>query len=270
MPHAIINVNSPSSSSLVDIQHIVPPKNPGTSQSFFINDRKVPQILSLASKRVDEWSKSSWKWLTRFRIAILARVALGKRLSSRTMREDQREAIEALLKVILSHLDLSTMQVGVFNPETGVFVHLTLEYLAHKAALSYSKAQRAMAWLYEAGYVMGLRQSSFDAENNKFIHQPSIRRASNHLLLDLGITDLALGKARAKCKKTKIVSTGHMVHKAVAQVKKVFSSVFKSTTPATPKKTGIPMAEYLEKVSKLVESGFSIEEARQILPKPSS
>lgn len=235
-----------------------------------INCRKVPQILALAASRVTQWSEHSWKWLTRFRVAILARVALGKRLSTRTMREDQREAIEALLRVILSHLDLSTMQVGVFNPETGVFVHLTLQYLAHKAGLSYSKAQRAMAWLYETGYVVGFRQSSFDMESNKFINQPSIRRVSNHLLLDLGITDLALSHARSKCKKTKTVSTRVVVQKAVAQVKKKFSGVFKSMTNVKPKSNGIPMSEYLEKVAKLVESGFSLEDAQRMLPKPSS
>ncbi len=237
----------------------------------FIGSRKVPQILSLAASRVGQWSGHSWKWLNKLRSAILERVAGGRRFSTRTMRKEQREAIWKLLNVILSHLDLATMRVGIFNPETGVFVHLTLDYLAHQAGLSYSQAQRAMAWLYEAGYLIGCRQSSFDTDSNKFIHQPSIRRVSNHLLLDLGITELAISNARAKSKRSSIgQSVGRVVKKTVTELKKTFSNAFKSMTATPQKRNGIPMAEYLEKVAKLVESGFSLEDAQQMLPKPSS
>lgn len=240
-----------------------------------IGVRKVPQILSLAANRVEQWGEHSWKWLRRIRFALLERFANGRRLSSRTMRKDQRGAIVALTRVLLSHLDLKTMQVGVYNPETGVFVHLTLEYLAHKAGLTYSQAQRAMAWMYESGYVMGFRQSSFDMNTNEYVNKPSIRRISNHLLTDLGITDLAFNKARAQSSKSSMKQrVGRFVTKAATQVKGACSAIFKSVPTSSPKSKAntMSMAEYVEKIRYIMEHipGTSFEEAQGMLPKPSS
>ncbi len=72
---------------------------------------KGPQILSLAASRVGEWSESSWKWLSRLRVALLQRFHDHNRLSSKTMRSDQRIAISQLLKIMLNYLDLNTINL---------------------------------------------------------------------------------------------------------------------------------------------------------------
>ncbi len=157
-----------------------------------------PQILTIASNRVEEWFNESWKWLTRLRTAILMRVSHKKRLSTRTMRHDQRQAISKLLHVLFHYLDLKTMQIGFYHDESQTFVHLTLEFLAKKANLPLRRAQRAISWLYESGYISGFRQSSFDIETGEYTHKPSIRKVNEKLLFDLGITTHALQKARKR------------------------------------------------------------------------
>lgn len=245
----------------------------GNPNTQYIGLRKVPQILALAASRVEQWSEHSYKWLIKLRVAILERVASGKRLSTRTMRKDQRDAITALLRVMLSYLDLKTMQIGVYHPQTGVFAHLTLEYLANKAELSLSQAQRAMAWLYEGGYVVGFRQSSFDLDTGELIYKPSIRRISNHLLTDLGITELAFSKARTKSKKSAIKEAAISVVKNTrTKIKNAFSNVIKKIPMDAPKKIGMALEEYAEKLAKLMEAipDKSLEEVQRMLPRPTS
>lgn len=163
-----------------------------------LSTKQRPQILTIASNRVGEWSAQSWKWLSRLRTAVLIRVSHQKRLSTRTMRNDQRQAISMLLQVILHYLDLKTMQIGFYHDESQTFVHLTLEFLAKKANLPLRRAQRAISWLYQSGYISGFRQSSFDIQTGEYMHKPSIRRINEKLLLDLGITTYALQKARKR------------------------------------------------------------------------
>lgn len=245
----------------------------------YIDDRKVPQILALSASRVGEWSSHSWKWLTRMRIAILRRVQIEKRLSCRTMRVDQRKAIAALLKVMLSHLDLKTMQVGIYNPETNVFTHLSLNYFAHKAGLSLRRTQRAMAWLYDAGYVIGFRQSSFDTETNEYHHKPSIRRVSNSLLQDLGITSLAIQRARNKSKKNfqktllktlKADTQQSNNSNTVKAVKSMISGIVSRVMPSDVSNNSPPCKAYTEKIKKLMTlmPNLSYEEAKKMLPAP--
>lgn len=253
------------------------PTNRAEVSASYIYDRKVPQILSLAANRVEEWASHSWKWLSRLRIAILKRIKIKKRDSSRTMRVEQREAISALLKVILSHLDLKTMQVGVYNPETDVFSHLSINYLAYKANLSIRRAQRAMSWLYDSGYIIAYRQSSFDIETEEYIHKPSIRRVSNNLLSDLGITELALQRAKNKSRKNfqqtfiksmtdKIVTP--QIANTIHTVKAMISGIMSNTSSFKSPVNLDPSATYTEKINKLMTMipNLSLSEAERMLP----
>lgn len=245
----------------------------------FIENRKVPQILALSASRVGEWSSHSWKWLSRLRLAMLQRINAKKRVSTRTMRKDQRNAISALLQVLLSHLDLKTMQIGIYNPETNVFIHLSLEYLAKKARLTLRRAQRAMSWLYDAGYVVGFRQSSFDLDTNEYCHKPSVRKISLFLLQDLGITNLALQRARNKSRKhlERFLINAYQNNKnseknepgVLDSVKKITSKLvsnlsFKKEIPSESFKI------YTEKLKKLMAlmPHLSQEDAKRMLPSP--
>ena len=246
-----------------------------------IDQRKVPQILALAANRVGEWYSHSWKWLSRLRVAVLMRVNLEKRLSTRTMRIDQREAILALLKVVLSHLDLKTMQIGIYNPETDVFTHLSLDYLAHKAGLSLRRTQRAMAWLYDAGYIIGYRQSHYDAESDEFFYKPSIRKVAFTLLQDLGITELAYQRARSKSRKhlEKFLSKFYKDKKEESRAggsfeatRNIVSNIANMLTPKPSQALEASTKIYTEKIKRLMDlmPNLSFEEAKRMLPNPST
>jgi hypothetical protein len=168
---------------------------------YTINGKKAPQILCLAVKRAGEWSEHSWKWLQRIRNALLLRVQNEKRKSTKSLRVDQRIAIHKLLVTILSHVDLKSLCIGYYDKQTGVFIHLGVEYLAKKSGLCVRRTQRALQWLYESGYLVGHRRSTVDEDTGEYIHKTSIRKVSLRLFLDLGITEIALNRARNKAKK---------------------------------------------------------------------
>lgn len=249
----------------------------------FIENRKAPQILALSASRVGEWSSHSWKWLSRLRLAILQRVNAKKRISTRTMRVDQRNAISALLRVLLSHLDLKTMQIGIYNPESDVFIHLSLDYLAKRAKLPLRRAQRALSWLYEAGYVIGYRQSSLDFETNEYSYKPSVRKISHFLLQDLGITSFAIQRARNRSRKhlEKFLSNAYKSkgtrpkeQNFVGSIKEMASNLLNT---ASFKTNNAPVSSdvfkiYTEKIKKLMDlmPGISQEEAKRMLPSPNS
>lgn len=248
----------------------------------YLIDKKRPQILSLATSRVGEWSMSSWKWLARFRVALLQRVRDESRQSSRTMRREQREAISEVLKVVFQYLDLNTMCVGFYHRETSVFVHLSMDFLAKKAGLPIRRAQRAMNWLYQSGYIVGYRQSSYDIDTNEYYHKPSIRRVNIKLLLDLGITEFALQKARGRSKKrfegillnALSVKDGsdHISVKNELKVQNILNGFAKAFSLTSNTKPVHPPSVYYEKLEQLMKlmPNLTTNEAKKMLPAPES
>lgn len=239
-----------------------------------------PQILSIASGRVDEWCTHSWKWLSRLRTTILERVSRNQRVSTRTMRADQRLAIAQLLKVILHHTDLKSMKIGFLHAPTQTFVHLSLAFLAKKANLPIRRAQRALQWLYQSGYISGYRQSIFDESSSTYIHKPSIRYVNAKLLFDLGIKEFALHNARNRATKRQRkecfkqqYSFQQPTHKEVNNRRAITAQLATIINPVMPKqpKSKLPPSDaYLSKIKKLMTlfPNLSQNEARDMLPSP--
>lgn len=243
-----------------------------------LNDKKTPQILSLAASRAGQWAQHSWKWLHSFRGALLKRVENQERISTRTMRLDQRTAIYQLLQIILSHLDLKTMQVGFYHQETQTFIHLGISYLARKAQLSERRTQRALRWLQQSGYISAFRQSTYDDLTDEYIHKPSVRRIHSKLLFELGITPRALNKARVRSTQN---YKNRLISKKISENitpdwhppyknSKTLASLIPLHSVNTNKKytTHPPPNIYYEKIQKLmlIFPNISLEEARSMLP----
>lgn len=245
-----------------------------------IVNKKAPQILSLSESRVGEWVESSWKWLSRLRSAVLLRFQEQNRESSRVMRFEQREAIGKVLKVIFHYLDLNTMCVGIYHRETDVFVHLSLDFIAKKSGLHIRRAQRAMSWLYESGYIVGYRQSFYDTDTEEYYHKPSIRRVNSKLLFDLGITEFALQRARARSKKRfqdvllKSLSSKKQFQSKpiidVSNVQSLIKGVTEAFTLPKSRKPLQPSSNYNEKLKKLMGlmPDITLHEAQRMLPSP--
>lgn len=236
----------------------------------------MPQILSLAIKRAGEWQTQQWKWLYRIRHSVISKYKDKQRKSTRTMRIDQRVAIQAILKTLLSHLDLSSMCVGYYHKETGAFIHLSLEYLARKAGLNHRRAQRAIHWLYQSGYITQFKQSFYDDETDEYVHRPAVRRINPILLLDLGITQLALATAR-KRSKTKIAKYKMSIMPIVPikEVKRVKEKITQATKVVSlfkpiPTDTSKYHIDYESKLQKLMRAlpHLTLDEAKSMLPNP--
>ncbi|MBN9289470.1 MAG: hypothetical protein BGO43_12040 [Gammaproteobacteria bacterium 39-13] len=246
--------------------------------SYTIN-KKSPQILSLAGSRVGEWVDSSWKWLTKLRSAALRRFQNNIRHSSRTIRYEQRVAIAEVLKVLFSYLDLNTMCVGIYHRETDAFVHLSLDFIAKKAGLNIRRAQRAMSWLYQSGYVAGYRQSFYDIDTEEYYHKPSIRRVNSKLLFDLGITEFALQRARNRSKNKfhdillKSLSSKNQSSKSNKQnsndIKNILNGLSQAFALPKHSKSQSSESTYNEKLKKLMDlmPNLTIYEAQRMLPK---
>ncbi len=241
-----------------------------------IENKKVPQILSLSSKRVEEWSEHSWKWLHRIRTALLGRVAGDKRISTRTLRIEQRVAIQKLLSTILAHIDLKTMCIGYYDKKTGIFINLGIEYLAKKSGLNQRRAQRALQWLYQSGYIIGHRRTVIDEDTGEFIHKTSIRKISLILFRDLGITEIALNRARNTSRKR----AENFVLRTLRNTKKntsntingIISNISNSLSPS-PRQKQIDLPQlYLERIEQLKHMfpDMSLHEIKALLPSPSA
>lgn len=239
-------------------------------------DQNLPQILSLSVKRVGDWSTHSWRWLGKIRKALLNRVVAEKRKSTRTLRIDQRIAIEKLLRTILSHIDLKTMCIGYYDKDSGTFIHLGIEYLANKAELNLRRAQRALQWLYESGYIIGHRRSAIDENTGEYVHKTSIRKASLFLFIDLGITETALIRARNRSQKRVERTVLNVFQKSSSTnkpaIKKVLSEVSNLFTQVKPIPQQSMPKTYLEKLKKLkiLFPDKSTNELKSMLPSPHS
>jgi len=240
-------------------------------------DKKTPQILSLAASRAGQWVQHSWKWLHGFRGALLKRVELQERTSTRTMRIDQRIAIYQLLQIILSHLDLKTMQVGFYHQETQTFIHLSVAYLARKSQLSERRTQRALRWLQQSGYISAFRQSTYDEMTDEYIYKPSVRRVHPKLMFELGITPRALNKARVRSAQNhkNAINTKRIEENLAVgwpsprQIKKSFKDLIPlHAINAQQKNPKPPPNTYYEKIQKLMLMfpNISLEEAKNMLP----
>lgn len=225
--------------------------------------------------RAEEWTQHSWKWLYSLRRALVKRVAAQSRQSTRGMRVEQRRAISQLLAVIISHLDLKTMQLGYYHPETGTFIHLGIEYLARKAQLSPRRVQRALRWLHEAGYISAFRQSIYDDLTDTYLHKPSVRKIHNKLLMELGITADALNKARFRSTqrfqqnglKRELKNQARTSHASHERFKNNLFTFIKNSS--TEPRNNQLIVTYHEKLQKLMDHfpELSLEEAKGMLPR---
>ncbi len=70
----------------------------------------------------------------------------------RQTRSERREAIQAVLKVFLKHLDPASRCIGLLTPESG-FISLDLKAIAEGAGLGRRRCERAIASLKKLGLI---------------------------------------------------------------------------------------------------------------------
>lgn len=150
------------------------------------------------------------------------------RFTQRQQRSESREAVASLVKVLIGHCDLESMQaIRFYNREKCL---LSVNELAKFAGLHYKRCQRALKVLKEAGYVK-LQYRAQRTSTGEIKPLIAIKRLTPRLFLDLGVT----GELFRSCQNyiyKQIKRTTKKAKKGMFQVKKTLSN-FRRTNAQT-------------------------------------
>ncbi len=118
-------------------------------------DQRRPPLIPRLIKRIGGPHGFYYKpWKKRLRVLAYIRARRMNAQVQRLMRSERREAVVAVLGVLLHYCDLLTMRVGFRDPNFHqCFVGLNMTTIARYAGLSLSRADRAMQDLKAAGLV---------------------------------------------------------------------------------------------------------------------
>ena len=135
-------------------------------------------------------------------------------------RSERREALASIGRVIMSHLDLSSMCPVQFTKNGNK--QLSVKTIADRAGVSLRRAYRVMYDLKQAGYIDIKEQHRYEADGS-IKSVVAIKRISAQLLYQLGITVQALSKAKQHAERfnksvvKKIKKAKHKIVEAVAE-----------------------------------------------------
>lgn len=112
--------------------------------------------------------------------------------SQRQQRSERREACIALFNAILLHTELTSMRCGI--PTENGFTPLTINVLARRAGISFSRAERAIRDLKRAGMIAVAQITQID-DLGHYKGVPAIKRVNDVLFKIFGLGDM-LKRAR--------------------------------------------------------------------------
>ena len=97
----------------------------------------------------------------------------------RRVRSERLDAVEAVLKVFLAHLEFTTRCIGVTAPDN-CFVGLDIKTIAQKSGLGRRRCERAIANLKEMGLieVYPPRQHNLASPSIKYSRSRAVRAIS--------------------------------------------------------------------------------------------
>ena len=119
-----------------------------------------------------------------------------KRKSDRKRRSETREAVVNLLSVMIMNMDLNSFRVG--QPMAGGgFFNYSLEWLAEKAKISFSRAKRAMSDLNDAMIISSFQyREMINKDRKEYIAHNAARLFDSDFFTILEINPQKLGEAR--------------------------------------------------------------------------
>ncbi len=127
---------------------------------------------------------------------------LARRLARwRQQRSERREAVVAVLALLLHYTDIATLTVAV--PRGGDWLGLSAPWIAGHTGLSASRVKRALATLARSGWLANTgRGHQFDRRRRCWvgIGWGPVRRLSFHLIRALGL-EVSWNQARRKASK---------------------------------------------------------------------
>ena len=119
-----------------------------------------------------------------------------KRISDKKRRSEARERAVNLLCVMIMYMDLGSLRVGQPTKDGGFFSY-AIEWLAHKAKLSLSRAKRAMSDLNDAMFISSYQyRELIDEDKKEYIAHNAVRVFDTDFFEMLEIDKKKFGKAR--------------------------------------------------------------------------
>lgn len=122
--------------------------------------------------------------------------------STRQMRSERREGCILMLESMLYHMDITSLRVGYIIEETNEFVYRKLEFLAEKAGITLSRAERAIKDLKESG-ILSMKRTWEENEDGSYTGKPSTKQIAKEFLNYLGFEDWLLDESKKAYKRRK-------------------------------------------------------------------
>jgi hypothetical protein len=154
--------------------------------------------------------------------------------NDRQKRSERREAHVSVAQVLLHYLELSSLQVGLYD-ESSQFIALDIRYIANKAGIGLLRARRAIADFIKAGYINATRRCD-KKDNGRFAGLPSIREVSVQFFIDLGMDMTRFMFAREWKRKKQAKAQAKATHKKLSGMLKAATALAGVKHPTARKK----------------------------------
>ncbi len=160
-----------------------------------LGDKRRPQILYDIVERVKAYYHDPDV------MPVMQIANADKRISDRKRRSEARERIVNLLSIMVMYMDLGSLRVGQPTKDGGFF-NYGIEWLARKAKLSLSRAERAMSDLNDSMMIASYQHRELiDKEKKEYIAYNAARVFDPAFFRMLEIDQQKLGKARSLANK---------------------------------------------------------------------
>ena len=168
------------------------------SETDDFGDKRRPQILYDIVERIKAYYHDPDV------MPVMQLANADKRISEKKRRSERREAIVNLLSAMIMNMDLGSLRVGQPTADGGFF-NYCIEWLAHKAKLSLSRAEGAMSDLNNSMMIASYQHRELvDKEKKEYIAYNAARVFDPSFFRMLEIDLQKFGKARKLANKKQI------------------------------------------------------------------
>lgn len=160
--------------------------------------RKPQHFIAQRTKEINQLVKQVRRFYDRpLSLFRDLRLSGRKSMRSRQIRSERREAVCAVLSVILAHYDYGQDRFGVLDRETGQFRRFGCDFIADRSGLSLPRVWRALSDLREAGYLFAVKKSK--RVDGELVHTVAVRWLTARFWSAMNAWD-TLDKISAKAK----------------------------------------------------------------------
>lgn len=121
--------------------------------------------------------------------------------TNRAIRSERREAIQRVLSLLLSMVDLASLRVGFYDSASGAFILPDTYWMAEQLGMGYQRLIRVLRALQDAGFLETTERSEMLADDRGCVAyrgRTAVRRLTSELFYALGISKKELERERQR------------------------------------------------------------------------